>query len=107
MVDNLKTVTARIYEFRQFKSCQITAKVDYVNFRNNQLLQSFPLTSEFIFENIYSTYKGDRLAADDNYYSYFDRSPIPFPSTEQMVYDTGVDLKAKIKDIITRNRFRN
>lgn len=107
MVDNLKTVTARIYEFRQFKSCQITAKVDYVNFRNNQLLQSFPITSEFIFENIYATYKGDRLAADDNYYSYFDRSPIPFPSTEQMVYDTGVDLKAKIKDIITRNRFRN
>ena len=107
MVDNIKTVTAQIYEFRQFKSCQITAKVDYVNFRNNQLLQSFPITTEFIFENIYATYKGDRLAADDNYYSYFDRSPIPFPNTEQMVYDTGVDLKAKIKDIITRNHFRN
>jgi hypothetical protein len=29
-----------------------------------------------------------------------------FPSSE-MIYDTGEDLKAKIKDIITRNRFRN
>ena len=45
MVDNLRTVTARIYEFRQFKSCQITAKIDYINFRNNQLLQSFPISS--------------------------------------------------------------
>lgn len=107
MVDNLKTVTARIYEFRQFKSCQITAKIDYINLRSNQLLQSFPLTSEFIFENIYATYKGDRRASDDNYYSYFDRSTIPFPNSEQMVYDTGEDLKAKIKDIISRNKFRN
>ena len=107
MVDNLKTVTARIYEFRQFKSCQITAKIDYINFRSNQLLQSFPITSEFIFENIYATYKGDRRASDDNYYSYFDKRAVAFPNSEQMVYDTGEDLKAKIKDIITRNRFRN
>lgn len=107
MVDNLITVAARIYEFRQFKSCQITAKIDYINFKNNQLLQSFPLTSEFIFENIYATCKGDRRASDDNYFSYFDRRAVLFPSSEQMVYDTGEDLKAKIKDIITRNRFTN
>ena len=107
MVDNLRTVTARIYEFRQFKSCQITAKIDYINFRNNQLVQSFPISNEFIFENIYATYKGDRRASDDNYYSYFDRKPVAFPNSEQMVYDTGEDLKAKIKDIISRNKFRN
>jgi hypothetical protein len=106
VVDNLRTVTAQIYEFRQFKSCQITAKIDYVNFKTNQLLQSFPITSEFIFENIYATYKGDRRASDDNYYSYFDRQPVTFPNSEQMVYDTGEDLKAKIKDIITQNKFR-
>ncbi len=107
MVDNLKTVVVRIYEFRQFKSCQITAKIDYINFRNNQLLQSFPITSEFVFENIYATYKGDRRASDDNYYSYFDKKAVAFPSNEQMVYYTGEDLKAKIKDVISRNRFRN
>ena len=107
MVDNMISVTARIYEFKQFKACQITAKIDYINYRNNQLLQTFPLASEFIFENIYATYKGDRRASDDNYYSYFDRLPVVFPNTEQMIYDTGEDLKAKIKDIITRNRFRN
>ncbi|TRX08197.1 hypothetical protein [Flavobacterium gawalongense] len=107
MVDNLRTVNARIYEFRQFKSCQITAKIDYINLKSNQLIQSFPLTSEFVFENIYATYKGDRRASDDNYYSYFDKRAVAFPSSEQMVYDTGEDLKAKLKDIISRNRFRN
>jgi hypothetical protein len=107
MVDNLRTVNARIYESRQFKSCQITAKVDYVNLRSNQLLQSFPVTSEFTFENIYATYKGDRRASDDNYYSNFDKRAVAFPNSEQMIYDTGEDLKAKLKDIISRNRFRN
>ena len=107
MVDNLRTVNASIYEFKQFKSCQITAKIDYVNYKNNQLLKTFPITSEYVFENIYATYKGDRRASDDNYYSYFDRKAVVFPSTEQMIYDTGEDLKSKIKSIITQNRFRN
>lgn len=105
-VDNYRMLRANVYEFRQFKSCQVTAVVDYVDVRTNQLLQSFPVTSEYFFENIYSTYKGDRNACDDNYISYFTKRAVPFPNNEQMVYDTGEDLKAKIKDIIVRNKFR-
>jgi hypothetical protein len=105
MVDNLRNVTIRIYEFRQYKSAQIVAKVDYLNLKTNQLLQSFPLASEFIFENIYATYKGDKRASDDSYYSNFDKKAVPFPSNEQMVYDTAEDLKNKLKNIISRNKF--
>ncbi|MWB95416.1 hypothetical protein GON26_13685 [Flavobacterium sp. GA093] len=105
-VDKFRTLRAKIYEFRQFKSCQITAKVDYLDSRTNQLLQSFPVTSEYVFENVYSTYKGDRGAWEDNYTDYFNRRAVPFPNNEQMVYDTGEDLKAKLKDIIVRNKFR-
>jgi hypothetical protein len=105
-VDNFKKIRVRIYEFSQFKGCQITAQVDYVDAKNNQLLESFPLSSESIFENIYATYKGDKRASDDSYFSYFDKGALPFPSTEQMVYDTGEDLKDKLKDIISRNKFR-
>ena len=107
MVDNLRKVNASIYEFRQFKSCQITAKIDYFNYKNNQLLKTFPITSEYVFENIYATYKGDRRASDDNYYSNFDKKAVAFPNSDQMVYDTGEDLKAKIKNIISQNSFRN
>ncbi|WP_369765061.1 hypothetical protein [Flavobacterium sp. WC2429] len=105
-VDNFKAIKIRIYEFNQFKACQITAKVDYVNLKTNQLLESFPIASEFIFENRYATYKGDKRAADIDYYNYFDRRPLPFPSNEQMVYHTGEDLKEKLKAIITQNKFR-
>lgn len=106
MVDNFKTIRINIYEFRQFKSTQVTAKVDYIDFRTNQLIDTFPLASEFVFEHVYATYNGDRRASDDNYLPYFDRRAVAFPSNEQMVYDSGEDLKAKLKDIIVRNKFR-
>ena len=106
MIDNFKTIRVDIYEFRQFKSCQVTAKVDYIDFRNNQLIEAFPIASEFVFENIYSTYNGDKNACDDSYMPYFSKRAVPFPSNDQMVYDSGEDLKAKLKDIIVRNRFR-
>ncbi len=105
-VDNMKTVRISIYEFSQIKGCQVTAKVDYINFKTNQLIETFPLTSEFVFSNMYSKYKGDKRACEDTYYSNFEKRPIPFPSNEQMVFDTGNDLKAKLKDIIIRNKFR-
>ena len=106
MVDKYKTIRINIYEFRQFKSAQVTAKVDYINLNNNQLIETFPLASEFIFEHVYAKYNGDRRACDDDYLNYFNQKAIPFPSNEQMVYDTGNDLKNKLKDIITRNKFR-
>lgn len=105
-VDNMKTITVSIYEFTQFKSCQVTAKVDYIDFRSNQLINAFPVTSEFIFDYIYANYNGDKRACEENYYQFFDRRAVSFPSNEQMVYDTGEDLKAKLKGIITNNKFR-
>jgi hypothetical protein len=105
-VDNFKTIRISIYEFKQFKSTQVTAKVDYIDFKNNQLIDTFPLASEFVFEHIYATYNGDKRACDDNYLPYFDKRAIPFPSNEQMVYDSGEDLKTKLKNIIVRNKFR-
>jgi len=105
-VDNYRILRANVYEFRQFKSCQIMAQVDYIDVKTNQLLESFPVTSEFIFENIYSTYKGDRSACEENYMSYFNKRAVPFPNNEQMVFDTGEDLKARLKKIIVSNKFR-
>jgi hypothetical protein len=105
-VDNYRMLRANVYEFRQFKSCVVTAKVDFVDLKTNQLIQTFPVSSEYIFENIYSTYKGDRDACEESYFNYFNKRPVPFPNNEQMVFDTGEDLKARLKDIIVRNKFR-
>ena len=105
-VDNLRTVRISIFEFSQIKSCQVTAKVDYSNLKTNQLIETFPIASEFIFTNMYSTYKGDRRAAEESYYNNFNNKPLSFPSNEQMVFDTGNDLKEKLREIIVRNKFR-
>lgn len=105
-VDNFKTISVSVYEFTQFKSCQVTAKVDYIDFRSNQLIETFPLASEFVFEYIYANYNGDKRACEETYYQYFDRRAVPFPTNEQMIFDSGEDLKAKLKSIITNNKFR-
>jgi hypothetical protein len=105
-VDNMKTIKISIYEFSQTKACQVTAKVDYINFKTNQLLETFPLASEFVFSNIYATYKGDKRACEDAYYANFDRKVLPFPSNEQMIFDSGNDLKAKLKEIIVNHKIR-
>ncbi len=101
-VDNMKTIRVSIYEFSQIKSAQVTAKVDYSDNKTNQLLQTFPLSSTFVFQNVFARYKGDRRACEESYFPNFDRREIPFPTNEQMVYDCGEDLKAKLKEIISR-----
>ncbi|WP_338410040.1 hypothetical protein [uncultured Flavobacterium sp.] len=105
-VDNFKTVRVNIYEFRQFKSVQITAKIDYIDYNSKQLIETFPIASEYIFENIYATFNGDKKACETDYYTFFDKRAVSFPSSEQMIFDSGEDLKAKLKSIITQNRFR-
>lgn len=106
MVDNLKTVTASIYEFTQNKSCQVTAKVEFLDNRSNQLIDTYPLSSEFVFNYVYATFNGDKRACEQDYFQFFDRRAVPFPTNEQMVFDSGEDLKAKLKAIIMSNKFR-
>lgn len=106
MVDNVKIVKALISEVRQFKTVQVVAKIDYFNMNNNQLLESFPLSSEFIFENIYARMKGDKRAVDSKYLPNFRNGPVPFPNNQQMVFDTGEDLKNQLKGIIKQHKFR-
>jgi len=103
----MKTIRIEIREFSQQKSVQVTAKVDYVNLKTNQLLQTFPIACEFVFRNVFASYKGDKRACENDYLSNFDRREVPFPSNEQMVYDCGEDLKNKLKDVIVRNKVVN
>ena len=105
--DVYKVVRCRVRETTQYKAAQVSAKIDYIDFGNNQLLQTFPISSEFIFQNVYATYKGDKRAIGNDYLPMFNQRPIPFPSNEQMVFDTGEDLKGKLKNVIVRNKIRS
>jgi hypothetical protein len=106
IIDNVKTVKALINEVRQFKTVQVVAKINYINLNSNQLLESFPLRSDYVFENIYAKYEGDKRAINPVYYLNFRNGPVPFPNNQQMVFDTGEDLKNQLKGIIKLHKFR-
>lgn len=106
-VDNIITVKARVFEVNQFKSAQITANVVYFDLKMNQTLDSFSINSGYVFENAYATYRGDKRALNNNDWDLVNNRNIPFPSNEQMVYDSGEDLKFQLKNIIKRNSFRS
>ncbi len=106
-VDVYKNVTCIVKNIEQYKTVLVTGLVSYFNLNTNQLIESYPLTSQFIFENKYGTYKGNRKALDKKHLDLIKNEYIPFPSNEQMVFDCGEDLKNKIKNIIIGNKFRN
>lgn len=104
-VDKFKTVTCNFYEFTQLKTAQIGANVRFKDLKSGQVVNSYPLSSEFIFEHIYANVDGDRRALDNNLVALLDLAAIPFPTNEQMVYDAGEDLKARLKSIVNRYEF--
>lgn len=106
-VDKFKKIRCQFYRFTQFKSSKVIGVVKYINNANNQLLERFPIQSEFVYEHVYANYDGDRRALDESFYRLTELRRERFPSNEQMIYDTGRDLKEKLKHIITRNKFRN
>jgi hypothetical protein len=104
-VDNYKTVTCNYYQFTQQKLAQVTGTVSYIDLQTKQQLNTYPLSSEFVFQHVYANYNGDKRALDNNLVALLNLGAVPFPSNEQMVYDAGEDLKARLKDIVVRHRF--
>jgi len=99
-IDNLKTVRCEFYEFKQFKTVQVTGNVEYHNLNTKQLTDAFPVSSQFIFEHIYANASGDRRALESNLLPFLERRAVPFPTEEQMIYDSGEDLKNQLKSIM-------
>ena len=105
-VDKFKTIFCEVNEFTQFKSTQVVGQVQYKNLTTNQLLEAFPLQSDFIFEHKYATYNGNKDALDKKYLDLIKLRAEYFPTNEEMIYDSGEHLKAKVKNIISKQVFR-
>lgn len=104
-IDKFKTVKCDFYQFTQFKSVQVAGMVSFNNLATKQEINSYPLASEFIFEHVYAKYNGDKRALDNEFTALLNRAAIPFPSSEQMVYNAGEDLKSRIKNILIKQRY--
>ena len=106
-VDKLVNVRCEIYQFTQFKSSKVTGQVKFVDLNSKQTIQTYPIASEFAFQHIYANYRGDKRALESSFLDLIALRVVPFPTNEQMIYDSGQDLKLRLKSIITRNKFRN
>ncbi|WP_308992299.1 hypothetical protein QLS71_018210 [Mariniflexile litorale] len=99
-VDRMVTVRCEYYESTQFKSAQVTGNVEYINLKNKQLVDAFPISSEFVFQHVFASSQGDRRALETTLLPFLNNRRVPFPTEEQMIYDTGEDLKLQLKQII-------
>jgi hypothetical protein len=105
-IDRLRTVRCNYYEFTQQKMAQVVGNVNFVDLHSKQSLNSYPLTSEFVFQHIYANYDGDRRALDNDLVARLGLAAVPFPTDEEMVYNAGEDIKARLKNILRSQRFQ-
>ncbi len=105
-VDKFKTISCRFYQFTQLKTAQIGAKITFTDLKEEQEINSYPLSSQFVFEHIYATHKGNKRALDDDLISFLGLTAVPFPTNEQMVYDAGEDLKQQLSSIVRKYGFQ-
>lgn len=103
-IDKIIDVRARLFETQQLKQSEMLANVVLTDLKANEILEEFDLDSGFVFEHFYATFRGDRRALTNDDRNLLRNRPIPFPTNEQMVFDSGEDLKIRLKDIISDYR---
>ncbi|MAX70363.1 MAG: hypothetical protein CMC76_04570 [Flavobacteriaceae bacterium] len=106
-VDKIVNVKARFFEVLQTKSAQVVADVVYTDLKYNQIVDTFKLDSGFTFENVFGRYRGDARALTNNDKRLLRQQQLRFPTDEQMVYDSGEDLKLQLKNILKSYRLNS
>jgi len=96
-VDKFIIVKANYIEIHQEKASRIGATVILTNLRTNQIEDTFPIESEFVFVHDFAEMQGDIRALNSEERKRIKTNQVPFPTSEQMIFDTGEDLKAKFK----------
>ncbi len=104
-LNETKTVKATLLTTTQFKAIYVKGQVDYLDTKTNQVLRSFPLDTEFIFENIFTRFNGDKRALNKKQLVLAQNSFVGFPTSEQMLFDAATSIKEKLASIIRQNRF--
>ena len=102
-VDRMTDVSATIIITTQQKNAFVGGTVIYKDLNRNQQINNFPLSTEFVFENVFATYRGDKRALSIEDLNIVGNNFHPFPNNEQMVFDAGQDIKERLKEILRNN----
>ncbi|TXD68061.1 hypothetical protein [Aequorivita lipolytica] len=102
-VEKFIDVSATVYITTQEKAVLVGGTVIYKDLNKRRNLNSFPLSSEFVFENAYASFRGDERALTGDDRRILNNRFIPFPNNEQMVFDAGQNIKERFKEILRDN----
>ncbi|SOC79746.1 hypothetical protein SAMN06296241_1279 [Salinimicrobium sediminis] len=105
-VENFVKVKGVLYKTVQTKNLALQGKVDYLDLRNGRIMNSYPLNTEFVFENVFASYEGDKRLLTKEDKLLLQNRFVPFPSNEQMLLDASDDIKSRLGPILKRYRFR-
>lgn len=105
-IQNYVTVKGVLFKTIQTKTLALQGKVDYIDLYQDRLLNSYPLGTEFIFENVFASFKGDERLLTKEDKLLLQNSFVPFPTNEQMLVDASEEIKGRLGPILKRNRFR-
>ena len=98
-IDKIVKISAKTIEFNQSKSAKVIAEIRYYNSRKN-IVEKYPLDSEFWFRNIYLEFTGDKRVLSKRDKKLLRGGFIPFPPDEILIFNNSENIKQKLKNII-------
>ena len=103
VVENVKvpfTVAADVLDVYQTKSAFVQARVSFYKTDSKTLIDSDHINATISFENISTTFRGDRRALNTEVKNRIGGSPVRFPADSELVFDAAAQLKGKITNCI-------
>lgn len=103
--ESKRVVKGTLNQVIQTKSVGVAGQVHYFDLQSGQRINSYPLQSEYIFENIFAEFSGDKKVLNKDEEAMLQNKFVPFPSNEQMLFDASNDIKSRFSSILKRYKF--
>jgi tetratricopeptide (TPR) repeat protein len=97
-------ITAQVFEVYQSKVATINGRLDLIDLKTKELVDSAPLGVEAVFENYASTFRGDERALSKESRRRIGNRPVPFPTNEDLMLTAAEQIKPVVKERISRTR---
>ena len=103
-IDKIVEISGKTKEYSQSKSAKVIAEVRYYDNKNN-LIEKFPLESEFWFRNIFLEFTGDKRVLNKKDKRLLKGGFLPFPPDDILLFNNSENIKQKLKNIIYNSGF--
>ena len=101
-VDKLIKISVKSIQSIQSKSAKVLAEIRFIDKKKN-IIEKFPLESEFWFRNRFLEYDGDKRVLTKEQVKLSKNRFMPFPPDEVLIFNNSENIKRKMKRIIYKS----